>query len=361
MGLAKHRKKAYNRRKRNRRNYQRRCLSLKNSVILMLVLLCIFFATRTDTWLAENVQSVMEYMEQSSGIHLEIPGDGFLSRELQSVLERMGMGRDMPVHTEGKMEVHFLDVGQGSACLVESEGHYMLIDGGDRDASSFVVAYLRDQGVEKLDYIIASHYDADHISGLVGALNVYPIEKIVCPDYETDTRIFASLMQKIEENGCQVVHPQVGDEYSLGEAVFTVVAPVENDYEDDNNRSIGIRLVHGSNSFLMLGDAEQESEADICSSGEKLQSDVYLVSHHGSSSSTTDGLLSRVKPATAVISVGKDNAYGHPHSQTMARLEAAGVQLYRTDVQGTLTAVSDGEKLEWSQDPCMDFTSGDRQ
>lgn len=359
--MTKRRKKTYNRRKRGRRKNQRRCLSLKNSVILMLVLLCIFFATRTDAWLAENIQSVLVYVEQSAGIYPELPEEGSLAGKLQAFLERVGTGRETAAHTEGEMEVHFLDVGQGNACLVESEGHYMLVDGGDRDASSFVVAYLRDQGVEKLDYIIASHYDADHISGLVGALNVYPTEKILCPDYETDTKIYASLMKKIEENGCEVVHPAAGESYTLGEAVFTIVAPAADDYEDDNNRSIGIRLVHGRSSFLMLGDAEKESEADICSSGECLQSDVYLVSHHGSSSSTTEELLARVRPSAAVISAGEDNAYGHPHSQTMERLKAAGVQLYRTDIQKTVIAVSDGEKLVWSQEPCMDFTPGDRQ
>lgn len=360
MDLPKQKKKTNKSRKRRRRSNQRWYPGLKNSVILLLVLLCIFFATRTDTWLVENTESVVEYMEQFSGIHLEIPGDNPLAQKLQSILDRIGAGSQLPVHTEGEMEVHFLDVGQGSACLVESEGHYMLVDGGDRDASSFVVAYLRNQGVEKLDYIIASHYDADHISGLVGALNVYPTEKILCPDYETDTKIYRSLMQKIEENGCEIIHPQMGDQYSLGEAVFTIVAPAA-DYEDDNNRSIGIRLVHGGNSFLMLGDAEKESEADICRSEVLLQSEVYLVSHHGSSSSTTDELLSQVRPEIAVISVGKDNSYGHPHSQTMERLQSAGVQLFRTDIQGTLTAVSDGEKLVWNQEPCMDFTPGDRQ
>lgn len=359
MDLPNQRKKTTKRRK-NRRRGQRYRTSLKNSVILLLVLLCIFFATRTDVWFAEHTRAVFEYPDISSGMDFVISEGHSLADRLQEFLERLGEDRSVPVHTEGEMEVHFLDVGQGSACLVESEGHYMLVDGGDRDTSSFVVAYLRDQGVEKLDYIIASHYDADHISGLVGVLNVYPTEKILCPDYETDTKIYASLMNKIEENGCEVVHPAAGESYDLGEAFFTIAAPVKDDYEDDNNRSIGIRLVHGNSSFLMLGDAERESEEDICSSGARLQSDVYLVSHHGSSSSTTKELLERVRPSAAVISVGEDNAYGHPHSQTMDRLKAAGVQLYRTDIQGTVIAVSDGGKLVWNHEPCTDYSPGDR-
>jgi beta-lactamase superfamily II metal-dependent hydrolase len=305
------------------------------------VLLCLFFATRTNEWLLNTIDQVTDYV----GIEYQL--DLNLQKESDS-------------QAEGQMTVHILDVGQGSACLVESEGHYMLFDGGPGDYSSYVVAYLRDQGVEQLDYIIASHYDADHISGLVGVLNVYPVETMLCPDYETDTKIYHSLMNKQEANGCAVVHPKAGDTYTLGDANFTVVAPVKDDYEENNNRSIGIRLVHGDNSFLMLGDAEQESEADICASGRTITSDVYLVSHHGSSSSTTEALLAKVQPSVAVISVGKDNTYGHPTEQTMKRLKEAGVALYRTDKQGTITVTSDGKTLQWDQEACTDFSSGDK-
>jgi beta-lactamase superfamily II metal-dependent hydrolase len=310
-------------------------------LIWLIVLLCLFFATGTNEWLLNTIDLVADY----TGIECQL--DFNLTKESVS-------------QAEGEMTVHILDVGQGSACLVESEGHYMLFDGGPGDYSSYVVAYLRDQGVKQLDYVIASHYDADHISGLVGVLNVYPVETMLCPDYETDTKIYASLMSKQEANGCAVVHPETGDTYTLGDANFTVVAPVKDDYEEVNNRSIGIRLVHGGNSFLMLGDAEKESEADLCASGQTICSDVYLVSHHGSSSSTTAELLAKVQPSVAVISVGVDNAYGHPTEQTMQRLKKAGVALYRTDRQGTITVTSDGETLQWDQDACMDFSSGSK-
>ena len=337
--------------------------SLRTSVIWLIVLLCLFFVTGTHTWLSGVIKTAADYADidiDAEQDFSDLLHNNPVANGLEAILENFGGGRgEEAVQTAaGEMAVHILDVGQGSACLVESEGHYMLIDGGPRDSSSYVVAYLRDQGVETLDYIIASHYDADHISGLVGALNVYPTGKILCPDYEADTKIYASLMEKIASNGCEVIHPQAGEVYTIGEAVFSVVAPAHYGYEDENNDSIGIRLVHGGNSFLLLGDAEKESEADICSGGWTLRSDVYFVSHHGSSSSTTEALLSAVGPSVAVISAGKDNSYGHPHVQTMERLEDAGVQLYRTDIQGTITVVSDGETLKWSQEPCTDFSSG---
>ena len=130
--------------------------------------------------------------------------------------------------------------------------------------------------------MIATHYDADHISGLVGVLNVFPVDILLCPDYQTDTWIYTSFLRKQRENGCTVRAPAFGDVYSLGEASFTVVAPVSYDYERDNNNSVGIRLSCGSTAFLMLGDAEWESEKDLLDAGAEVSADVYLASHHGS-------------------------------------------------------------------------------
>ena len=255
------------------------------------------------------------------------------------------------------LSVHFLDVGQGNAILAESNGHYMLIDGGDREYSSFVVSYLKKQGVKELDYVIPSHYDADHINGIVGVLNTIDVKKILSPDYETDTNIYKSYLSAIEKNGYQKHHPTLGETYTLGDASFTIVAPINYDYSDSNNNSIGVKLTFGSNSFLILGDAEIESEQDMLGTREDLSADVYLASHHGSDSSSSTPLLKAIDPAYGVISVG-ENSYGHPAKETLHRLKDRNIKLFRTDIQGTIIAVSDGKTITWNTQPTKDWSSG---
>ncbi|HIR76415.1 MAG TPA: MBL fold metallo-hydrolase [Candidatus Choladousia intestinipullorum] len=244
----------------------------------------------------------------------------------------------------GNTEVHFLDVGEGLSILVKSDGHAMLYDGGDRNTSSFVVSYLRRQGIETLDYVIASHYDADHLSGLIGALYAFDVGQVLGPDYVHDSDTYQSFLTAVNAQGLTVTHPSVGDVYQLGNASFTVLAPVQAAAEPNNN-SIVIRLVNGSTSFLFPGDAEQASENEMCRSGYLLKSDVLCPGHHGSASSTGYEFLMRVRPEYAVISAGAGNEYGHPHRETLDLLAAAGVTVYRTDQSGTVVMYSDGSRI----------------
>lgn len=244
-------------------------------------------------------------------------------------------------------EVHFLDVGEGLSVLVRTGEHALLYDGGGRDTSSFVVSYLKRQEIESFDYIIASHYDADHLSGLIGVLHTFSVETVIGPDYVHDSNTYESFLDTVDSLGYSVVHPDAGDTFPLGDAYFTVLAPSEIT-DDSNNNSIVIRIVCGDTSFLLMGDAEQESEERICSLGLPLSSDVLCPGHHGSSDATGTELLRFVQPQYAVISVGADNEYGHPHQSTLNRLADAGVEVLRTDELGTIIACSDGAEITWS-------------
>lgn len=255
--------------------------------------------------------------------------------------------------------VHILDVGQGLSILAESQGHYLLYDGGGADKSSYVVAYLKEQGVRSLDYVIASHYDSDHLNGVVGALHVFPASQVFAPDYETDTRVFRSFQSVIASQALSAGQPSVGDTCRLGDASFQILAPSGSGYGKANDASIAIRLVDGETSFLITGDAETESEAQIVASGLPLESSVYVAGHHGSASSTSWELLQKAVPEYAVISCGSGNPYGHPHAETMEKLQAMEIQIFRTDIQGTLIAETDGAVLQWNQAPCNDYTPGD--
>lgn len=260
---------------------------------------------------------------------------------------------------EGLLTVTFLDVGQGNAVLVENNGAYMLVDGGDRDYSSFVVSYLEKQGVTELEYVVSSHYDADHLNGIVGALHVYPCETFLGADYVTDTKIYQSLCAVLDEKDISVAHPRPGDNYALGDAEFTIVCPNAYGALDDNDNSIGIRLEYGDTSFLICGDASADVEWEMIQSGLTLESDVYLASHHGSRYSSSQEFLEAVNPKAVVISAGLDNSYGHPTQEVMDRIAQTGAQLYRTDLQGTVIVTSDGKKLAWNQEPSGDFRSGE--
>lgn len=260
---------------------------------------------------------------------------------------------------DGTLSVTFLDVGQGNAVLVEQGGAYMLIDGGNRDYSSFVVSYLKEQGVEELAYVIASHYDADHLNGVVGALHAFSCGQVLAPDYVTDTRVYESFERVITEQDIALAYPAVGDNYALGDASFTVVCPKAYDPKEDNDNSVGIRLVYGNTSFLICGDAGKAEEQAMLDSGVTLESDVYLASHHGSEGSSSEAFMRAVSPSAVVISAGAGNSYGHPTRTVLDRVRACGAALYRTDLQGTITVTSDGTSLSWSVDATQDYRDGD--
>lgn len=279
------------------------------------------------------------------------------SRESAKMRERVS-GQNQEGAEEG-LAVTFLDVGQGNAVLVENDGQYMLIDGGDRDNSSYVVSYLEQRGVEELAYVVSSHYDADHLNGVVGALHAFSCDTLLAADYTTDTRVYDSFCSIVEEKGISIEYPDMGEVYSFGDVEFTVVCPDAYDYSDDNDNSVGIRLVYGDTSFLICGDAGSRVEQMMLHSGLTIASDVYLASHHGSAGSSSLEFLEAVGPEAVVISAGLGNSYGHPSEAVLSNIEEIGADLYRTDLQGEITVVSDGSALEWSVEPCADYRSGE--
>ncbi|MCI6998655.1 MAG: MBL fold metallo-hydrolase [Eubacterium sp.] len=259
------------------------------------------------------------------------------------------------------MTVHFLDVGQGLSVFVQSDGENLIYDGGNSDYSSFVVAYLKNQGVTTIDYLISSHYDSDHVSGLIGCLNAFEVKNVICSDYVHDSKTYQSFINMVDSKGLTMQHPSVGDEFAFGTGKFIILAPETIDENDSNDNSVAIKLVNGDNSFIFTGDADSSSESAICQSEINLDCDVLVPSHHGSATATSWEFLQETVPEFAIISCGKDNQYGHPHKDTMDKLESMDIQIYRTDIQGTITVASDGTNLDWSQEPCNDYTPGDRE
>lgn len=257
------------------------------------------------------------------------------------------------------MAVHFIDVGQGLSVLVQSDGQNLLYDGGDRSHADQVVSYLQQQNVQTIDYMISSHYDEDHLGGLVDCLNNFSVNTALGSDYVHTSDLFNNFMNTATANAITVEHPSVGDTFSFGSGSFTVLAPSGISSSNSNDNSVVIKLENGSNSFIFTGDAEETSEQDMISTGMNLDCDVFSIGHHGSASSTTWDFLSASTPSYAVISCGADNQYGHPSAETMGRLADMEIPVFRTDKQGTIIAVSDGSSISWNTDPCNDYSSGD--
>lgn len=242
------------------------------------------------------------------------------------------------------LQVRFLDVGQADCALILCDGRAMLIDGGNAEDSSLLYSVLKKQKLDFLDYMIATHPHEDHIGGLSGALNYADVGNIYCPTDSYDSKAFRNFAKAAQKRNCAITVPEPGDDFSLGSAECRILA-VNTDPADPNNASIVLRLTYGETSFLFTGDGERETEQVLLASGEKLQSMVLKVGHHGSEGANSYLWLRQVDPEYAVISVGKDNSYGHPTEEVLSRLRDAEIKTFRTDLQGDILFESDGKQV----------------
>lgn len=250
--------------------------------------------------------------------------------------------------TSGSFKIHFIDVGQADAALIQCDGQNLLIDGGNAGDSNLMYTYLKKQGVTHLDYVIGTHAHEDHIGGVAGALNYADAAVAYCPVTSYNSKAFSNFAKAVQKHGISLTVPSVGDQFRLGSATCRIIGV--NSDSDPNNTSIVVRIVYGNTSFLFTGDAEREAENIILNSGYELRSTVLKVGHHGSSTSTGYQWLREVDPDYAVISVGKDNTYGHPTEATLSRLRDADVTTFRTDMQGDIICTSDGTTVTFTTD-----------
>lgn len=247
----------------------------------------------------------------------------------------------------GELSVHFLNVGCADSVYINCGEYNILIDAGNEGLQSKPVTYLRENGVKKLDLVIATHPDKDHIGGMEEVAGTFPVERFWMPRVKEklvpDSDFYTGMLWNLEKQGTKAAYPCAGEQLKLGDMVFTVLSPSKT-YSDTNNSSIVVRLSFGRNSFLFTGDAEKKAESDMLKSGMNLKADVLKVGHHGSKSSSTKEFLKAVSPRYAVISVG-DNSYGLPKKTVIRRIEKLGAEVYRTDRSGTVVFYSDGAHL----------------
>ena len=291
----------------------------------------------------------------------EIRMDGQLTGDMlmQPSGDTEGEAADPDGYSQEPLEVHYIDVGQGSATLIKSGDHAMLIDAGDSDQGTKLQLYLTKQGVEGLDYLVLTHPDADHIGGAPVIMTKFNIGQVFLSDYEKDNKTTQKVRDAMQYKGLTASDYQVGDTYTLGNASFTILAPVK-EYADSNNASIALMVQNGNNRFLFTGDCEAEAEADLIASGADLSADVYLAGHHGSDTASSQAFMDAVSPTYAVISCGEGNSYGHPHAEVLNRFRSMGIQVFRTDEQGSVIAESDGTGITWNCAPSETWQAGER-
>lgn len=282
-------------------------------------------------------------------IPVSIHKNNYLNKKISTVYSDSDQ-----VKEDAGFEIHYIDVGQADSTLVICDGEAMLIDGGTNEAGSKVVNYIQESDVKYLKYMIGTHPHEDHIGGLDCVIDNVDTETLFLPSIEYDSVSYKDLLESAKEQNVKMMVPTVGDTYSLGTAVITVLAPVRAGYADTNNYSIVVRIDYGNTSFLFTGDAEIESEYDMMETGLNLKTDVLKVGHHGSDTSTSEGFIKEVSPVYAVVSVGKSNSYGHPSEQTLKRLTDMGVICYRTDEAGTIIAYSNGKNIAFELNGKLD-------
>lgn len=273
---------------------------------------------------------------------------------------------------KGDFKIHFIDVGQADCILIQDNGKNILIDAGNIGDEETIVNYIKKLNIIRLDKVFLTHGHEDHIGSFQFLPEYFTVQEVYINEKtnNSSTKVYKNTMAAIKKHNIKVIHPKLGSNITFGKATAKVVGPVQYSKEDENANSISFVLTYGETKFFFGGDMTQEGETEIREKDYELGNiDVYKVSHHGSCYSSSYAFVRAItertnttlakKPFYAVISTGKGNSYGHPHDQTVSRLNQAGATIYRTDLLGSIICKSDGAKITWDKTGIQSNTNTD--
>src|SRR5664280_1043224 len=253
-----------------------------------------------------------------------------------------GQNKEIPA-ASGNLTVHFLDVGQGDSILLEHGDDTMLIDSGEIGKGDDVAAYVKSEGIKSLNYVVATHPHSDHIGGMSVILNDFSIGHFIDGGYPYTSKTYENMLTTIDKKNIPFMTPKRGDKIDFSTGIDVQVLNPGSTYftEDVNQNSVVLKITDGKVTFLLMGDAGLEAESAIMGAGYNVDADILKVGHHGSRTASGASFISAVSPAVSVIEVGAGNDYGHPHQETLDRLQKVS-KVYRTDLDGTITITTDG-------------------
>ena len=273
----------------------------------------------------------------------EIDKETDLESELVSDQESGHVSANVDQKVSGKLKVHFINVGQADATLFQTGDVNVLFDAGNWNRRD-VVDYLLSIGVEKIDLLIGSHPDADHIGQMSLILDQFEVDEVWMSGVESTSRTFERVIDKIFEHDVSYHEPRAGESYQIGSLSLDVIAPAQLT-NDSNEDSISIYFGFGDTGIVLTGDAGVRAERAMLNARNSLSADILHVGHHGSSTSTDESFLKAVNPDYVIISAGADNSYGHPHDEVVDLLVNSGVEILATYQHGTIIFSSDGQTL----------------
>lgn len=317
-----------------KRRKRKKTVNFIKKVFILIILLFIalivtfFFDKKTFNKLTNNIMVEIEK----------------ITSKIEKTINKYKKEKYDNIDMDADLTVMYLDVGQAESILIKSQDEYMLIDAGNNVDGEKIVKYFNHLGIEEFKYVFGTHAHEDHIGGMDEIIKKFKINNFYMPSSPTTTESFLEVLNALEEKNIKFQTPKVGTKLQLGNSTVDVLS-VKEKAEDLNDTSIVLKLTYKNVSFLFTGDITQTIEKELLN--KNISSTVLKVAHHGSKYSNSANFLKKVNPKYAIISCGVNNEYYHPHSVILEKLEKLNTKIYRTDLEGTIVALSDGNSIEF--------------